>query len=179
MATETYNFDPTHSNIDFVVRHLVVSKVRGSFQKWSGSLEIDTDDFAKSKVDVKIEVASLDTRDAQRDGHLKSADFFDVEKHPEITFVSSRVLGHGEKFDVVGALTIHGVTHDVTLHVESLGQAKDPWGNTRHAYSGRTSINRKDFGMTWSQTLETGGLLVGEKVDIELELQAIKAKPAA
>jgi polyisoprenoid-binding protein YceI len=176
MATENWNIDTSHSTADFVVRHMVVSKVRGTFHKWSGAIQLDTEDFSKSKVSAKFEVGSIDTRDAQRDGHLKSADFFDVEKHPEMTFTSTKVTGNPEKFDVTGPLTIRGTTHEVTLHVEGLGTGKDPWGNTRNGYSAKTSISRKDFGMTWSQALETGGVLVGDKIEIELEIQAVQAK---
>jgi len=179
MTIQRWNIDTSHSNLDFVVRHLVVSKVRGTFTKWGGSIDLDSADPTNSSVTATIEVSSIDTREEKRDGHLKSPDFFDAEKFPTVTFASSKVTGGGDKYEVTGPLTIHGVAHDVTLHVETLGQHKDPWGNQRVVFSAKTSINRKDFGMTWSQTLETGGLLVGEKVEIEIEVQAVKAQPAA
>lgn len=179
MATERWNIDTSHSHLDFIVRHMVISKVRGAFGKWSGAIDVDTTDLTKSHVSATVEVASIETRDAQRDGHLKSPDFFDVEKYPQITFTSKSVTGGGDKFEVVGALTIHGVTHDVTLHVEANGTGKDPYGNLRAGYSAKTSFNRKDFGMHFNAVLDNGGVMVSEKVDVEIELEAIKAAATA
>ena len=174
-----FNIDTSHSNIDFSIRHLVIAKVRGRFTKFSGAIELDADDLAKSKVSVEIEAASISTNDDKRDAHLRSADFFDVENFPLITFTSKQVEVDGSDLRVTGALTIHGVTRDVVLQAESLGTAKDPWGNERIAFAAKTAIDRKDFGLRWNQVLEAGGLLVGDKVEIELEVQAIPAPVAA
>jgi polyisoprenoid-binding protein YceI len=175
MAIERWNIDTAHSHLDFVVRHMVFSKVRGTFTKWSGAIEIDTTDPTRSHVSMKADVASIDTHEAQRDNHLRSGDFFEAEKHPELTFTSKSVSAGGEKFDVTGALTIRGVSHDVVLHVEATGQGKDPYGNQRAGWSAKASINRKDFGMHFNAALETGGVMVSDKVDIEIEIEAIKA----
>ncbi len=175
MATVRWNIDNAHSTVEFVARHLVVTKVRGHFTKWSGHIDIDHDDVTKSSASATIEVASIDTREAQRDGHLKSPDFLDAEKFPQITFASKTVQKDGSDLHVTGDLTIHGVTKEVSLHVENHGTNKDPWGNTRALFSAKTHINRKDFGLGWNQVLETGGVLVSEKIEIEIEVQAVKA----
>ena len=175
MATERWNIDTTHSNVDFIARHLVVTKVRGTFGKWSGHLDLDADDLTRSSASATFEIASIDTREPQRDGHLKSPDFFDAEKYPQMTFASTNLRGGGDAYELTGDLTIHGTTKTVTLEVEAQGKHKDPWGNTRIAFSARGRINRKDFGLGWNQVLETGGLLVSEKIEIEIEIQAVKA----
>ena len=155
----------------------MVSKVHGRFAKWSGSLAFDDKAPEASRLSVEIDAASVDTREQQRDGHLKSADFLDVEKFPTITFKSKRVertsQGH---FKVAGDLTVHGVAKEAVLDVEETGRGKDPWGNSRVGFVGKTSIHRADWGLKWNQALETGGVLVGEKVDIEIEIEAIQAK---
>jgi len=175
MAIERWSIDTAHSSLYFIVRHLVVTKVRGTFTKWSGTIDLDAEDVSRSHVSAKIDVASIDTREAQRDGHLRSADFFDVEKFPEMTFTSTRVDGE----NVVGELSLHGVTKEVKLSVESLGKHKDPWGNERMAYSAKGALNRSDFGLKYNQVLEAGGLLVSDKVEIEIEVQALRAKAEA
>ena len=171
-----WNIDPSHSHAEFKVRHLMISNVKGSFPKVSGVLTLDEDDLTKSRVEALIDVASVETRDAQRDGHLKSADFFDAEKFPTITFKSSNIDSTGgADYAVTGDLTIHGVTKSVTFAVEDVSEpSKDPWGNHRIGLSATTKINRKDFGLTWNRALETGGVLVGEEVSISLEIQFIK-----
>ncbi len=180
MTTTKWNFDLSHSSVNFHVRHLMVSKVHGRFSLWGGSLEIDNDDITKSKVDVSIDATSVDTKEEKRDAHLRSADFFDVEKFPALTFKSTSVEKVGdEEIAVTGDLTIHGVTKSVKLAVELGGVAKDPWGGTRTGFSAKTSINRKDFGLGWNSVLETGGVLVGEKVEITLEIEAVQAAAAA
>jgi polyisoprenoid-binding protein YceI len=180
MAVEQWNIDPAHSGVYFVVRHMVVSKVRGSFTRWSGVITSDDASPSASQVQARIEVASIDTREPQRDGHLKSADFFDVEHYPEITFRGTRVEPvDAQQLRVTGDLTIRDVTRPVTLEVEILGRGKDPWGNERIGFSAKTSINRGDFGLKWNQVLESGGVLVAEKVEIEIEVEATKAQPAA
>jgi polyisoprenoid-binding protein YceI len=172
----TWNIDTSHSGVHFSVRHMVIAKVRGAFDRFSGSVLLDEVNPAASKVSVRIDAASIDTREEKRDAHLRSADFFDVEKYPELTFESTKVEKlDDERYRVTGALTIHGITKEVVLDAESLGTGKDPWGNDRIAFSATTSVNRKDFGLSWNQALETGGVLVGEKIDISLDVQAVKA----
>lgn len=175
MAQQTWNMDPAHSSVAFVVRHMVFTKVRGTFQTWSGTLTLDDENLANSKVQVEIDVGSIDTREEKRDAHLRSADFFEVEKFPKMTFASKRVEGGPSTFQVVGDLTLHGVTKEVTLEVEREGLGKDPWGNERAGFSAKGQINRGDFGLKWNQALETGGVLVSEKVEIQIEISAVKA----
>ena len=176
MATEKWDIDVGHSSIDFSVRHMVVAKVRGQFTKWSGSLELDTDNLANSKASISIDATSIDTRDEKRDGHLKSADFLDTEKFPTIEFKSKRVEAKGkEALDIIGDLTIRGVTHEVTLSTEYGGRAKDPWGGERAGFHAKTKVDRKEFGLSWNQVLEAGGVLVGEHIEIAIDLEAKKA----
>jgi polyisoprenoid-binding protein YceI len=164
----TYAIDPAHSTVEFIARHMVITKVRGRFGKFSGTLTVADDADVPTAIAVEIDTASVDTREEQRDGHLRSADFLEVEKHPTMTFTATAIAGTGASF------TVHGVTKPVTLQGEYEGRGKDPWGNQRISYGAKTKINRKDFGLTWSQTLETGGLLVSEEITIELEIQAIR-----
>jgi polyisoprenoid-binding protein YceI len=164
--------------VGFWVRHLVISKVHGRFTKWSGTITIDEGDISKSSVEVTIEAGSIETHEAKRDAHLRSPDFFDVEKFPTLTFKSKRVQQSGDALAVRGDLTIHGVTREVLLETESLGRAKDPWGGERIGFSAKTSVDRKDFGLHWNQALETGGVLVGDKIEITLEIEAVKAVEA-
>ena len=177
MSTTTWNIDPAHSVAEFKVKHMMISNVKGHFAKVTGTLTLDESDLTKSKVEASIDAASLETRDPQRDGHLKSADFLDVEKFPSLSFHSTNIrsLRAGE-LEVAGDLTIHGVTKATVFTVEGpTSPAKDPWGNTRVAVSATTKINRKDFGLTWNTTLEAGGILVGEEVTITLDVQFVKA----
>ena len=175
MALGTWNIDPSHSTIAFSVRHMVVSKTRGRFNKWTGQLRFDAENPAASSVEVNIDPASLDTGDAQRDAHLRSADFFDVEKHPTASFRSTKVDVAGEgRYRVTGNLTVHGITQPVVLDVTYEGSGKDPWGGERAGFSATTTIDRKNFGLEWNKALETGGLLVGEKVELNLEIEAVK-----
>jgi polyisoprenoid-binding protein YceI len=175
MRTERWEIDSSHSSVHFAVRHLVIAKVRGTFTRWSGTVEVPDSDFSKATVAVAIDAASISTGVEQRDAHLKSADFFDVAEYPELRFVGKRTeVRSGDDIDVVGDLTIKGITREIVLHVERLGQAKDPWGNLRAAFSAKTSIDRKDFGLTWNQALETGGVVVGDRIEIEAEIQAVK-----
>jgi polyisoprenoid-binding protein YceI len=171
----TWNIDQTHSTVGFSIRHMVFSKVRGRFGAFTGTIALD-DDLAKSRVDVTIETTSIDTGTAQRDTHLRSPDFFDVEKFPELRFRSTRVedAGNGH-LRVIGELTIRDTTREVVLDAEPTGRGIDPWGNERIGYSAKTSFDRKDFGLQWNQLLEAGGVLVGDRVDIELDVQAVNA----
>ncbi len=175
--TTTWNIDPVHSAAEFKVKHMMISNVKGQFTGLTGSLSLDEGDIAKSLVQATIEAASINTREPQRDAHLKSADFFDVEKFPTLTFKSTRVsrIGDGE-LQLTGDLTIHGVSREVVLKVEGPSSpTKDPWGGVRIGLSATTKINRKDFGLTWNTALETGGIVVGEEVAITLELELVKA----
>ena len=173
----TWSIDPVHSIAEFKVKHMMISNVKGHFPKITGSLTIDEAGHANSRVEATIEAASIETRDAQRDAHLKSADFFDVEKFPTLSFKSTRIgLVRDGELAVEGDLTIRGVTRKVLLSVEGpTPPTKDPWGNTRVAVSATTKINRKDFGLTWNTALETGGILVGDEVTIALDVQFVKA----
>ncbi len=173
----TYAIDTTHSEIGFSVRHMMFAKVRGQFKAWTATFAFDAADPSKSTVEVSVDVASIDTREEKRDGHLRSDDFFAAEKFPKMTFKSKRVERAGEgHYKLVGDLTIRDATHEVSLDVEQTGGGKDPWGNTRLGFSARTSIARSEFGLKWNQALETGGLLVSDKVEIEVEVSAIEQK---
>lgn len=175
----TYTIDPTHSRIGFVARHAMVTKVRGSFNEFEGTGHLDADNPANSSLNLTIQAASIDTRNADRDGHLRSNDFFDMESHPLITFVSTSVAPVGDEFSVTGDLTIKGVTKPVTVVFEYTGTAVDPFGNTRLGLEGSTTINRKDWGITWNAALDAGGVLVGEKVTLEFEVSAIRNADAS
>ena len=171
----SYQIDHAHSQIQFTVRHMMISKVRGWFEKFDGTVELDENTPANSTVDVRIEAASINTREPQRDAHLRSPDFLDAEKHPSLTFKSSQV----EVLDKMhaklhGDLSIRGVTRPVVLDVEFAGQAKSPWGTTSFGFNGTTVINRKDWGLEWNKTLETGGWLVGDEITVEIELELVK-----
>jgi len=175
MANENWKVDAAHSAVNLTVRHMVISKVRGHFARWNATLALDEADLARSSVEVEIEAASIDTGVGDRDAHLRSADFLDVEHHPSIGYRSRRVeVVSPGRLRVVGDLSIRGVTREVPLDVEVGGQGKDPWGNLRAGFSATASFNRKDFGLAWNQVLETGGVLVADRVDVEIELQAIR-----
>jgi polyisoprenoid-binding protein YceI len=179
MAAIVYDIDPTHSSAHFSVRHLMISNVKGEFTKVTGTVTYDPDDPKASKVEAHIDVNSLHTRDEQRDGHLKSADFFDAASFPEITFVSKSVEpdGHNE-YVVKGDMTLHGVTNEVVLQIEGpTPEVKDPWGNVKAGAAGTTKISRKDFGLTWNAPMETGGVLVGDEVKISIEVELTR-RPA-
>lgn len=176
MPPINYKIDPVHSSVHFSVRHMMVSNVRGEFTSVSGNLVFDSENPASSSVEATIEVASINTCDAQRDTHLKSADFLDVDKCPTITFRSTKVAAHKGGGEVTGELTIHGVTRPITLEVEGpTAEIKDPWGNQRIGASAKTSLSRKDFGLTWNTALETGGVLVGDEVKITIDVEAVRA----
>jgi polyisoprenoid-binding protein YceI len=171
----TYTIDPTHTSVEFIGRHLMITKVRGRLPDVSGTITID-DEPTRSHVEVEIQVATLDTGDAQRDDSLRSVDFFDVEHYPTITFRSTQVEpGAAETWMVTGDLTVRGVTRPVTLEVDFDGANASPFGDERIAFSAATDVNREDWGLTWNVALETGGVLVGKKVRIELNVQAVAA----
>lgn len=171
-SIRTFQIDKAHSEIDFQVRHLI-TKVRGRFSEFSGTIEFNAEEPQKSKVQVEIRAESIDTAEPARDTHLRSEDFFAVEQYPTITFTSRSIRPRGKDlYDVEGDLTIHGVTRSIVLPITHLGTAKDPWGNEKIAFEGETTINRKDFGLNWNAALETGGFLVGDEVKIGFSIQA-------
>jgi polyisoprenoid-binding protein YceI len=173
--TGTYTLDPAHTRIGFVARHAMVTKVRGSFNEFAGTAELDGANPENSRVQLTIEAASIDTRNAQRDEHLRSNDFLAMQEYPKITFASTGVRQAGETtFEVTGDLTIKGVTHEITIPFEFEGSAKDPFGNQRVGFEGSVTINRKDYGITWNAALEGGGVLVSDKVTLEFEISAVK-----
>jgi polyisoprenoid-binding protein YceI len=175
-TTTTYGIDKAHSEVTFQVRHLL-TKVRGRFSNFNGTIEYDEENPERSLVDVEVQSASIDTNDRDRDAHLRSADFFDVEKIPALTFRSTRIRRKtDDRFAVTADLTIHGVARSVSFDVSFLGKAKDPWGNERIAFEAETTVNRRDFGLTWNTALETGGFLVGDEVKIALSVQAVPAR---
>ena len=174
LAAQTFEIDPSHASIGFTVDHLVISKVRGDFRDFSGTIELD-DQGAVQKVSSAIEVKSIDTNIQNRDEHLKSADFFDAENYPKISFQSKSVRQDGGESVLIGDLTIHGVTKEIELPFSVKGPVKGPNGETRIGFQASTVINRKDFGMTWNKVLETGGLVVGEEVEISINLEAVGA----
>ncbi len=179
MATQVWQVDAAHSEVHFNVKHMVIAKVRGRFARWNAKLQLDTATLEASRVEVEIEAASIDTGVGDRDAHLRSPDFLDVAKHPTIAFRSKRVdVLSKDRLRVLGDLTIRGVTREVPLDVEFGGQGKDPWGNVRAGFTARAAIDRKDFGLTWNQALEAGGLLVGETVNVEIELEAVQQAAA-
>jgi polyisoprenoid-binding protein YceI len=177
VAVSTWNIDPAHSVAEFKVKHMMISNVKGQFAKVSGILTLDAADVSKSYVEASIDAASINTREEQRDAHLKSADFFHVEQHPTLLFKSTQITQKGDgELSVAGDLTIRGVKRNVVFSVEGpTAPGKDPWGNTRIGLSATTKINRKDFGLTWNAVLETGGILVGDEVTITLDVQFVKA----
>lgn len=176
-AVTTWNIDPVHSVAEFKVKHMMISNVKGQFSGVSGTLSLDEADVTKSRIEASIPAASINTREEQRDAHLKSAEFFDVEKFPTLSFKSTRVARRGEgELAVEGDLTIHGVTRNVVFAVEGpTAPGKDPWGGTRIGLSATTKVNRKDYGLAWNATLETGGFLIGDEVTITLEVEFVKA----
>jgi polyisoprenoid-binding protein YceI len=169
-----YEIDKDHTTITFAIKHLVISKVKGSFDNFSGDFDYDAKNVGASKVNTTIQTDSINTAVKKRDDHLKSADFFDVAKFPTITFTSKKVNASGKKAKIEGDLTIHGVTKPVVLDVEMNGAVKDPWGNNRAGFSAKTKVNRKDFGLTWNKALEAGGFVVGDDVEISIEIEGIE-----
>ncbi|MBZ5586313.1 MAG: YceI family protein [Acidobacteriia bacterium] len=175
MAMEKWKFDLVHSNIGFSVRHLMISKVHGQFKSWTGTLETDESNPSATRLEVEIDAASIDTREPQRDDHLRSADFLDAAHYPKLTFRSARVEKvDDEHYRVAGDLTIRGVMRQVVLDTEFLGRQKDPWGGERAGFTARTSVDRKDYGLIFNMPLEGGGFLVGDKVEIALDVEVVK-----
>jgi polyisoprenoid-binding protein YceI len=183
MSVSIWKLDPAHSLVEFSVKHMMFTNVRGSFGDVEGTVKLDTEAPEDSSVEVTIGAGSLDTGVEDRDNHLRSADFLNADAHPHLTFKSRRVEGSlaeaGDSFKVVGDLTIRGVTREVVLDARFEGTGADPWGGTRSGFSARTRIDRRDFGLTWNQALETGGVLVGHEVKIDLEIQAVRVEEEA
>jgi polyisoprenoid-binding protein YceI len=173
-ATTTWKIDPSHTHAEFAVRHLMISTVKGRFAEVQGTVHIDESNPAASQVDVTIGVSSIDTREPQRDAHLRSADFFDADNFPQITFRSTRVDGRGDSFKLAGDLTIRGTTREIVLDVTTEGRGKDPWGGERAGFSASTRIKRSEFGLTWNQLLEAGGVAVSDDVKISIDVELVR-----
>ena len=175
----SWQIDPSHSHIAFTVRHMMISKVRGRFETFNGTINFDEANPSSSSVQVEVDLNSIQTRDEKRDAHLKSPDFFDAEKFPTMTFASSRIEQVDEQNGrLVGNLTIKGISKEIVLDVEYAGTAKSPWGSVSAGFSARGAINRKEWGLNWNQALETGGVLVGEKINIEIDLELVQVAEA-
>ena len=173
--TGTYTIDPSHSAFTFVARHAMVTRVRGAFTEFAGTFTVDADDPSTASAEVTIEAASIDTRNADRDAHLKSNDFFAMDEHPQVTFRSTKVEPKSaSEFHITGDLTIRGVTKAIAFDLDYTGAVTDPWGNLRVGFEGRTEVNRKEWGLNWNTPLDTGGVLVSEKVSLEFEISATK-----
>jgi len=169
----TWKLDPSHTTIEFVAKHMMITTVKGRFTEFEGTIVADEQDIADSQVDVTMKAASLDTRSDQRDQHLRSADFLHVEEFEDVTFRSTSISGTKEKFKVTGDLTIRGTTHPITLDATFEGTGKDPWGGTRSSFSAHGKFDRRDYGLTWNVALETGGILVSNEVKINIEAQVV------
>lgn len=175
MAKINWAVDTTHSSIDFSIRHMVIAKVKGTFHTYEAKINADPEDLTTADIEFSVDLASVDSRNEDRDNHLRSADFFDVEKFPKMVFKSTKIVKKGDgEYDVTGDLTIHGVTHQETFSATYEGSGKDPWGNERAGFSAQGSIKRADYGLTWNAALETGGVLVGDQVQVSLEIEALK-----
>ncbi len=176
MAKSNWAIDATHSGIDFTVRHMMFAKVRGSFNAFEAQVEADPEDLTSANIRVVIDASSVDTNNDDRDGHLKSADFFDVENHPQIVFESKSIAKTGDdEYAVTGDVTLRGVTKSETFTLTYEGSGKDPWGNQKVGFSGSGAIKRSDYGLTWNAALETGGVLVGDEIKLNIEVQAVQA----
>jgi polyisoprenoid-binding protein YceI len=180
-AVERFQIDPAHASAQFKVRHLMVSNVRGELGAVSGELALNPNDLTRSQINLSIDVRGIDTRNADRDTHLRSPDFFDVAQYPSATFASTRIEARGgDEYEVVGELTLRGVTQPVTLAVELTDAVSDPWGNVKRGAAAKGRINRKDFGLNWNAAMEAGGVVVGEQVDVTIELELVRqSNPAS
>lgn len=174
MATTKWSIDSTHSEVGFKVKHMMFTNVSGKFKTYDAEITTEDDDFTKSEISFSADINSIDTNNTDRDNHLKSADFFDAENHPKLTFKSLSLTKSGDEYQLTGELTLHGITKTVKLDAEVSGLLKDPWGNTKVAMNISGKINRKDWGLNWNSALETGGVLVGEDVKLNIELQLLK-----
>jgi polyisoprenoid-binding protein YceI len=174
-TTTTWKIDSAHSTVEFAVKHLMISTVKGRLGDIDGTITTEGDDLTSAQAEINIHAASINTNQQQRDAHLRSPDFLDVEKFPEIIFVSKQTESRGhDEFRLIGDLTIRGVTHSVAIEVRKEGEGKDPWGNERIAFSAKTKIDRREFGLVWNQALETGGVVVGDEIRISIDVELIK-----
>jgi len=177
MTKTKWAVDPTHSSVEFSIRHMMFTNVKGAFQTYDATIEADPNDLTTANISFSVDLASVDTKNEDRDNHLRSADFFDVENKPKMTFTSTKVEKKDEgEYAVTGDLSLNGVTKPETFDVTFEGQGKDPWGNEKAGFSAEGTLNRSDYGLTWNAALETGGVLVGDKVKVSLEIQAAKAE---
>jgi polyisoprenoid-binding protein YceI len=175
MSKVSWTIDAAHSNLDFSIRHMMIAKVKGTFHTFEAAVEADPTDLTTANISVSVDLSSIDTRNKDRDAHLRSADFFDVENEPKMTFQSTKITKAGDgEYNVTGDLTLHGVTKSETLSVTFEGAGKDPWGNEKVGFSGHGNIKRSDFGLTYNAALETGGVLIADEVKISLEIEAVK-----
>lgn len=175
MTNTIWIVDPTHSAIEFSVKHMMIAKVKGSFNKFEASILANPSDLTTAEIDFTVDVASIDTRNADRDNHLRSADFFDVEKNPTLTFKSTKIVKTDEdEYDVTGNVTLNGVTQEETFSITFEGQGKDPWGNEKAGFSGKGKVKRSDYGLTYNAALETGGVLIGDQITLTIEIEAAK-----
>ncbi len=175
MTNTKWIVDPTHSAIEFSVKHMMIAKVKGSFNKFEASILANPSDLTTAEIDFAVDVASIDTRNADRDNHLRSADFFDVEKNPTLTFKSTKIVKTDEdEYDVTGNVTLNGVTQEETFNITFEGQGKDPWGNEKAGFSGKGKVKRSDYGLTYNAALETGGVLIGDQITLTIEIEAAK-----
>jgi len=176
MSKSNWNVDVAHSTVEFSVKHMMIAKVKGSFHNFSAQISADASDLTDADITFEIDLASVDTRNADRDAHLRSADFFDVEKYPKLLFKSTKIVKTGEgEYELTGDVTLHGVTRSETFEVTFEGSGKDPWGNEKAGFSARGSLKRSDYGLTYNAVLETGGVLIGDEVKVNLEIEAAKA----
>ncbi|WP_258832428.1 YceI family protein [Peribacillus frigoritolerans] len=175
MTNTKWIVDPTHSAIEFSVKHMMIAKVKGSFNKFEASILANPSDLTTAEIDFTVDVASIDTRNTDRDNHLRSADFFDVEKNPTLTFKSTKIVKTDEdEYDVTGNVTLNGVTQEETFSITFEGQGKDPWGNEKAGFSGKGKVKRSDYGLTYNAALETGGVLIGDQITLTIEIEAAK-----
>lgn len=176
MTMTKWAIDPTHSSIDFSIKHMMIANVKGSFNNFDAIIEANPADLTTATIEFNVELSSINTRNEDRDNHLRSADFFDIENYPTMTFKATKIINNGDgEYDVTGDLSLHGVTKQETFTVIYEGTGKDPWGNEKVGFSAQGAIKRSEYGLTWNSALETGGVLVGDKVKINLEIQAAKA----
>ncbi|MCO0599222.1 YceI family protein [Peribacillus butanolivorans] len=175
MTNTKWAIDPTHSAIEFSVKHMMIAKVKGSFNKFEANISANPSDLTTAEIDFTVDVASIDTRNADRDNHLRSADFFDVEKNPTLTFKSMKIVKTGDdEYDVTGDVTLNGFTNEETFAITFEGQGKDPWGNEKAGFSGKGKVKRSDYGLTYNAALETGGVLIGDQITLTIEIEAAK-----
>ncbi|RRN74865.1 polyisoprenoid-binding protein [Peribacillus simplex] len=175
MTNTKWTVDPTHSSIEFSVKHMMIAKVKGSFNKFEAIISANPSDLTTADIDFTVDVASIDTRNADRDNHLRSADFFDVEKNPTLSFTSTKIVNtDDDEYDVTGNVTLNGVTQEETFAITFEGQGKDPWGNEKAGFSGKGKIKRSDYGLTYNAALETGGVLIGDQINLTIEIEAAK-----